>query len=86
MSIVKIEDIYGNESGSLAQHKVTRGGRTIARWLPARPYALDGLAGLKRRLKAAWGVVTGRYDALDWTPRVPSEAEFEKYYAERNAK
>jgi hypothetical protein len=32
---------------------------------PARPlnYQLDGL---KRRLKLAWAVFIGRYDALDW--------------------
>lgn len=37
------------------------------RWVPARSYELDGWAGFKRRVKAAWGVLTGRYSALDWS-------------------
>ncbi|QJT71022.1 hypothetical protein GR7B_00224 [Vibrio phage vB_VcorM_GR7B] len=45
------------------QHKVIRGGKEL--WVPARPYGLQG-AYLKTRLTLAWGVLTGRYDALDW--------------------
>lgn len=37
------------------------------RWVPARSYELDGWVGFKRRAKAAWGVLTGRYSALDWS-------------------
>jgi len=34
-------------------------------WKPARPlnHVFDGLV---RRVKLAWGVLVGRYDALDW--------------------
>lgn len=32
-------------------------------WIPARPL---GYPGLKRRLKAAWLVLTGKADALEW--------------------
>jgi len=32
------------------------------RWLPARPLRFWEL----RRIKAAWRVLIGRYDALDW--------------------
>lgn len=37
------------------------------RWVPARSHSLDGWEGFKRRAKAAWGVLTGRYSALDWS-------------------
>lgn len=36
--------------------------RADGRWTPARP--MDGP--FLWRVKAAWGVLTGRYDALDW--------------------
>ena len=32
-------------------------------WVPARPY---GLFSLKNRVKLAWGVFTGKYDAVTW--------------------
>ena len=32
-------------------------------WRPARPYAISSLI---KRFSLAWGVFTGRYDALDW--------------------
>jgi hypothetical protein len=32
-------------------------------WKPARPYTPWSLL---RRLRLAWGVFIGRYDALDW--------------------
>jgi hypothetical protein len=35
-------------------------------WLPARSLTLERYM-LWTRLKIAWGVFTGRYDALDWT-------------------
>jgi hypothetical protein len=38
-------------------------------WVPNRPLGWQGLFsiyGLKRRIKLAWGVFTGRYDALKW--------------------
>lgn len=34
-------------------------------WIPARPITSYGLRWW-RNLKMAWGVLTGRYDALDW--------------------
>jgi hypothetical protein len=35
--------------------------------IPMRPMCWPGLA-LKRRLKVAWGVFTGKYDAVFWEP------------------
>lgn len=37
-------------------------------YVPGRPlpYYYAGLRNLRNRLKLAWGVFTGRYDALDW--------------------
>jgi len=34
-------------------------------WIPARAENYKFVS-LKTRLKHAWGVVTGRYDVLDW--------------------
>ena len=33
-------------------------------WVPTRPYHLN--PGLSERLRLAWGVFTGKYDALLW--------------------
>lgn len=33
------------------------------RWIPSRPMVSYALW---RRIKAAWGVFTAKYDALDW--------------------
>lgn len=33
------------------------------RWVPARPMNLDSFL---VKLEHAWGVLTGRYDVLDW--------------------
>lgn len=35
------------------------------KWIPARPenYKFDSISS---RIKQAWGVLTGKYDALDW--------------------
>jgi hypothetical protein len=38
-----------------------------AGWIPCRPLGWQGIA-LRQRLKAAWGVFTGRYDAVTWVP------------------
>jgi hypothetical protein len=35
--------------------------------IPTRPMCWPGLA-LRRRLKVAWGVFTGKYDAVFWEP------------------
>jgi hypothetical protein len=35
------------------------------RWVAARPLAWQGLS-FRRRLRAAWMVFTGRWDALRW--------------------
>ncbi len=40
-----------------------------AGWIPMRPVGFQGLA-LKRRLKLAWGVFAGKYDAVYWEPRL----------------
>lgn len=39
--------------------------KTEIGWLPARPvnYKVDSML---ERLKFAWGVLIGKYDALDW--------------------
>lgn len=34
-------------------------------WIPARPCSLSGL-NIVQRLMNAWGVFTGKYDAVDW--------------------
>ena len=42
------------------------------KWIPARPLPFSygiALEGLRRRWELAWGVFTGRYDALDWENR-----------------
>lgn len=36
-------------------------------WVPARPESLSGL-NLVQRLRVAWAVFTGKYDAVDWDP------------------
>jgi hypothetical protein len=33
------------------------------KWLPARPL---GLFSIRSRIKLAWGVFTGKWDAVDW--------------------
>lgn len=38
-----------------------------AGWIPLRPLTWPGIA-LCRRLKVAWGVFTGKYDAVFWEP------------------
>ena len=35
-------------------------------WHMARPIGFQGIC-LRRRLKLAWGVFTGRYDAVRWS-------------------
>jgi hypothetical protein len=40
-----------------------------AGWIPVRPLGFQGLC-LKRRLKLAWGVFTGQYDAVYWEPNL----------------
>ena len=42
-------------------HEITPGGT----WAPARPLTYWSL----RRIRIAWGVLIGRYDALDWECR-----------------
>lgn len=36
------------------------------RYIPARPLDWGGIYGLRQRIKHAWGVLIGKYDALDW--------------------
>lgn len=38
----------------------------LGRWVPARELSYGGLVTFKRRLRNAWGVLTGRYDAFSW--------------------
>jgi len=51
-----VEDCQKNQRGIEKPN-----GKTI--WVPARPI---GYGGLKSRSKIAWGVFTGKYDALKW--------------------
>lgn len=39
------------------------------RHVPARPLGWGGWYGAWHRMRAAWGVLTGRFDALDWQDR-----------------
>lgn len=54
------------------------------RWLPARPmgYQYYALRNFLNRLKLAWGVFTGKYDAFDWEP---SESPRERIDREKKA-
>ncbi|WPH64842.1 hypothetical protein [Vibrio phage vB_VpaP_SJSY21] len=36
------------------------------KWVPARPLHHKSISGLYMRLQAAFGVLTGKYDAVDW--------------------
>jgi hypothetical protein len=36
-----------------------------AGWIPLRPLGFQGLC-LRRRMQLAWGVFTGRFDAVSW--------------------
>jgi len=49
------------------QHPIT------GQWIPARPYNPSGLRYLVKRLRIAWKVFTGEYDALDWSKSSYSE-------------
>lgn len=37
----------------------------LGHWRPARPISFYGLY-LKHRVKSAWNVFIGKYDAVDW--------------------
>ena len=51
---------------TLLEEKLSGTSLTISqRWVPVRPLGWQGLF-LKRRLKAAWAVFTGRADVLTW--------------------
>jgi len=43
-------------------------------WVPARPLNLS-MTPWWRRLCSAWGVLTGRYDALDWEDRPATQED-----------
>lgn len=38
----------------------------VGAWKPARPLSLYSLSTLVKRIKAAWFVLIGKYDALNW--------------------
>lgn len=48
-----------------AQHTQTN--HPEAGWIPARPLGFQGFS-LRTRLKLAWAVFTGKYDAVYWEP------------------
>lgn len=39
------------------------------KWVPARPYGHNAFSWLWR-WKVTWGVLTGKYDALDWEEEI----------------
>lgn len=55
------------EFADIVSPTTSRQDGVLRRWLPVRPYELDDGWRWYRRLKLAWGVFTGRYDAFDWT-------------------
>jgi len=52
------------------------------RYLPARPmgYQYAGLRNLRNRLKLAWNVFTGKYDAFDWEPTETLQEMVERFH------
>lgn len=53
-----------------------------AGWIPCRPIGFQGLS-LRRRLALAWGVFTGRYDAIFWEPRL-KDVKFDEAFAQQH--
>jgi hypothetical protein len=48
------------------QSKEVACGLPDGRYVMARPLTFYGWWGFKRRLRDAWGVLTGKYDAIQW--------------------
>lgn len=64
----KIEAVCGEHEFAVVPTAPTLSCRGVFdRWVPARSEGYGGLVEFKQRLKAAWGVLTGRYDAFDWS-------------------
>jgi len=62
-----------NEIKNWSSDRVARfNGKNI--WIPARPYSLSGL-NIVQRLMNAWGVFTGKYDAIDWQEQLIQDKE-----------
>ena len=51
------------EPGQSAQQR-----GVLGRWIPARPVECNCWRHRLQRLRHAWGVLVGRYDAYDWAP------------------
>jgi hypothetical protein len=58
----RVADLYTAEELKDWSDQSSRDGKT---WVMARPLGFQGLC-LRRRIALAWGVFTGRYDALCW--------------------
>ena len=37
----------------------------LKEWIPSRPHGFK-MDSIRKRMKWAWGVLVGRYDAVDW--------------------
>ena len=77
---IKIRTIISEATGVVREHSMSRytasqikncDCETLKsdgkRWIPAKPY--NGADRLRDRITDAWGVLTGRFDALDWEDR-----------------
>lgn len=60
---MRVPDLY--EIGWLVDDSVPSKQLRDGSWYPARPLGLVALC-LHHRLRLAWRVFTGRYDAIDW--------------------
>lgn len=62
---MKTPSIYSTQLLKLAFNSGISVGLPDGRWVPARPEPWRGLM-LRRRIKAAWLVFTGRADVIQW--------------------
>ena len=58
-----IESCNSCQAGIVIKDKEGNGKKV---WVPARPLGPMGLWGFKERLKDAWGVLNGKYEAFKW--------------------
>ena len=65
-NLISADQLYSGEDPQtgLVMHCWPGAGLRDGRWVAARPV---GYPSILRRFRLAWGVFTGRYDALKWT-------------------